>query len=268
MPYAGSIIICPLEIIPSAPVTGFSIKKVELYRRAPFCVKRDGSIYAKNGTFSGRLEAATGTFSGELSAASGTFAGDISAATGTYSSQINVGNNFIVDANGNVTLNGNINMSGGNINWGGNAPSAGDIAELYPYLGSTYIDFTQVSSPYIAANDIGLYGGYFTIYDHSGTELYGSLGYGSGMTSSGKVTDGIVISSSGNTDLGESDYYMIVTDAGVRMQANTTNIYVAGSVASMEAGGNRIYVDASGAYTKVDGVVSKIGTSTGTCVFG
>lgn len=241
---------------------------------APFWVKRDGSIYAKNGTFSGRLEAATGSFTGDVVAT--TFLGDISGATGTFSSQINVGNNFIVDANGNVTLNGNINMSSGNINWGDNYPSGvtedevNDLidASLPAYIKSTYIDFRQVSSPYIAANDIGLYGGYFKIYDYSGNTPYGSLGYGSGMTSSGTVTDGIVISSGGNTDLGDSDYYLIVTDAGVRMQAKTTSIHVSDGTAVMEAGGNQIYVGPSGAYTKVDGVISKIGTSTGTCVFG
>lgn len=227
---------------------------------APFWIKRDGSIYAKNGTFSGRLEAATGSFTGDVVAT--TFLGDISGATGTFSSQINVGNNFIVDANGNVTLNGNINMSSGNINWGDNYPSGvtedevNDLidASLPAYIKSTYIDFRQVSSPYIAANDIGLYGGYFKIYDYSGKTPYGSLGYGTGLAtnSNGELvtTNGIVMSSSGNTDLGSGDDYLIVTGSGVRMQS----------------GNNSIFVTSGGCYYSIGNNTYPIGS--GTCVFG
>lgn len=44
-------------------------------------ISSDGTLTAKNGVFSGRLEGATGTFSGSLSAATGTFAGNIRAET-------------------------------------------------------------------------------------------------------------------------------------------------------------------------------------------
>lgn len=105
---------------------------------APFWVKRDGSIYAKNGTFAGTLDAAKGTFSGSLSAATGTFAGDISAATGTFSSQINVGNNFIVDENGNLVISGNIVFSSNStITWGNKTAQSPD---------SLYNDFTYYDS--------------------------------------------------------------------------------------------------------------------------
>ena len=104
---------------------------------APFWVKRDGSIYAKNGTFAGTLEAAKGTFSGSLSAATGTFAGDISAATGTFSSQINVGNNFIVDENGNLVISGNIVFSSNStITWGNKTTQSPDSL----YNAFTYYD--------------------------------------------------------------------------------------------------------------------------------
>ena len=109
---------------------------------APFWVKRDGSIYAKNGTFAGTLEAAKGTFSGSLSAATGTFAGDISAATGTFGSQINVGNNFIVDANGNVTMTGTVT-------WAGN-PAYDIDSGLTEAEVTTLINSELVSSPNIA----------------------------------------------------------------------------------------------------------------------
>ena len=56
--------------------------------KAPFYVKKDGTLYAKNGTFAGKLEAATGTFKGALSAATGTFSGALSAATGTFAGSL------------------------------------------------------------------------------------------------------------------------------------------------------------------------------------
>lgn len=141
-----------------------------------------------------------------------------------------------------------------------------DSVQLPSYIKSTYIDKTTIKSPTIEANDIGLYGGYFVVKNSSGSTTYGSIGYGSGMSSAGSVTTGVVMSSGGNTGLGSGDYYVIVTDAGVRLQAGTTSMYVTGSMAMMEAGGNQIYVGRAGCYTKMDGTTAKIGT--GTCVFG
>ncbi len=126
--------------------------------KAPFSVKKDGTLYAKNGTFGGKLEAATGTFKGALSAATGTFSGALQAATGTFSGSLSAVNgtftgtlkaanisgdltanssaalvgceicvpnktapNFHVDANGNVTMKGNIKLSG-SITWNNNGP--------------------------------------------------------------------------------------------------------------------------------------------------
>lgn len=149
------------------------------------------------------------------------------------------------------------------------AAEAWDMADsisLPSYIKNTYIDAVTIKSPTIEANDIGLYGGYFVVKNSSGTATYGSFGYGSGMTNTGTVTTGVVVSAGGNTGLGSGDYYMIATNAGVRMQANTTSIYATDGTAGMECGGNSIYVTSNGAYTKVDGVVSEIGT--GTCVFG
>lgn len=141
-----------------------------------------------------------------------------------------------------------------------------DSVQLPSYIKSTYIDKTTIKSPTIEANDIGLCGGYFVVKNSAGNTTYGSIGYGSGMSSAGSVTTGVVMSSGGNTGLGSGDYYVIVTDAGVRLQAGTTSMYVTGSMAMMEAGGNQIYVGSAGCYTKMDGTTAKIGT--GTCVFG
>lgn len=50
------------------------------------------------------------------------FRGDVAITGGT----MNVNNNFIVDADGNLTLNGSINLSGGSITWGENGPPKGE----------------------------------------------------------------------------------------------------------------------------------------------
>lgn len=146
------------------------------------------------------------------------------------------------------------------------AAEAYDMAnsvQMPSYIKNTYIDAVTIKSPTIEANDIGLYGGYFDIYDSSGTTHYGSMGYGSGLTTAGDVTRGVVLSAAGNTNLGESGHYVIATDAGVRMQSETTKVYATDNMAVMEAGGNQIYVGAAGAYIKVGGVISPINGSGG-----
>lgn len=135
-----------------------------------------------------------------------------------------------------------------------------DSMQLPDYIQETYIDRVLIKSPTIEANDIGLYGGYFEIYDSTGKEFYGSMGYGSGLTTAGDVTRGVVLSAAGNTNLGESGNYFIATEAGVRMQAETTKIYAIDNMAVMESGGNQIYVGPAGAYIKVNGVISPIGS--------
>lgn len=96
---------------------------------APFWVKKNGEMRAKNGVFSGKLEAATGSFSGELKAVTGSFMGTVQASrfldsagndmmsNGKFTSDyldvcgLNVNNRFIIDSNGNVTI------RGGSISW-------------------------------------------------------------------------------------------------------------------------------------------------------
>ena len=70
------------------------------------------------------------------------FRGDVEITGGT----MNVNNNFIVDADGNLTINGNINLSNGSIIWGANKPSDG-ISESEA---RTIINNTLVSSPNVA----------------------------------------------------------------------------------------------------------------------
>ena len=138
-----------------------------------------------------------------------------------------------------------------------------DSVQLPAYIKSTYIDFTKVQSPRIEANDIGLYGGYFEIYDGSGRTKYGSLGFGSGLTTAGETTYGMVMSAEGNTDLGEEGNYFIATNAGVRMQSGGSKVFAVDGMAVLESNGNQIYVGASGADIKVGGVISAINGSGG-----
>lgn len=53
-----------------------------------FKILEDGSMVAKNGTFSGTLASANGIFSGELKAAKGTFSGELLAASGSFSGEL------------------------------------------------------------------------------------------------------------------------------------------------------------------------------------
>ena len=260
---------------------------------APFWVKRDGSIYAKNGTFAGTLEAAkgtfagslsaaSGTFSGSLSAATGTFAGDISAATGTYSSQINVGNNFIVDASGNVTMNGNINMSNGNINWGGTdfitESEAIDLineygADVPSYIHSTYIGRTIIKSPTIKGNNMEVYGAY-KVLDASDSTM-GYMGAATGMDATGGITTGVALASSATLSGSGEDgityattgNYVIATSGGCRMQAGNDSIVVTSESAELNYGNGsyRIRVSNNGCQY-YDGSWHNIGSGSGSSI--
>lgn len=63
------------------------------------------------------------------------FRGDVEITGGT----MNVNNNFIVDADGNLTINGNINLSGGKITWGGNYPAGGISAAQAERIAATVV---------------------------------------------------------------------------------------------------------------------------------
>ena len=75
---------------------------------AKFYVKKDGTLYARNGTFSGTLSAAK--VSGALTAADSN--------SWIVGCGINVNNGvFMVDQSGNVTMNGNLTLKNGVISW-------------------------------------------------------------------------------------------------------------------------------------------------------
>lgn len=97
---------------------------------APFYVKRNGDMYARNGTFKGTVTGATFRDASGNSMMNGAyeFMADYLNLNG-----INVGNgNFVVDASGNVSMRGSITMAAGSsINWA-------LVSELNPSSSSAY----------------------------------------------------------------------------------------------------------------------------------
>lgn len=86
---------------------------------APFWVKKNGEMYAKNGTFEGTLKAAR--IEGTLVGAEGSWLRGCGISVGGSNYETGIGN-FYVDEDGNVTMKGSIKMAG-NITWSsGNAP--------------------------------------------------------------------------------------------------------------------------------------------------
>lgn len=143
-----------------------------------------------------------------------------------------------------------INMTG-RIAWGDltdEVQTQINSGNLPGYIKDTYIDFTQVNSPYIRGNNIELRGGTFDIKSGDGKTRYGYIGKGNGHDGTAE-TDGVILSYSGSTGLGTGDYYIIVTSKGVRLQA----------------GNSSIYVTANGCFTETNGQGD---VEIGTCIFG
>lgn len=177
---------------------------------APFSVKKNGDLYAKNGTFKGIVSGAS-----YLDGSGNPMMNDDYQFTAGYLNinGLNVGHgNFVVDANGNVSMKGKISMSpGSSIDWenvtesnlssnsayslastaNSNANSAKSAADAayeraeaaykqansisFPsYIQSTYIDTTTIKSPVIEGGEF--YGGEFNVISNEGTgsfNLYG-----------------------------------------------------------------------------------------------
>lgn len=143
---------------------------------APFWVKRNGDIYAKNGTFGGTLDAAN--VSGSLTAADND--------SWLIGCGIDINNGvFKVEPNGDVTMNGNLVLANGVIKWGNldgsvtgaidNAQDLADYAETLAkqiangtYSNGTFISNREIFSPTIYANE-------FSVFPESKTNLAGGF---------------------------------------------------------------------------------------------
>lgn len=155
---------------------------------APFSVKRDGTIIAKNGEF-GDIQVETVTDPGTQTTTTTTSlvnpiyvgsggcvrSGAVQTVSGTRY-------NFEVDDQGNLTLYGNLTMPlNGKITWGsGSAPGVAEADAIAngDYSGGTFIDGKKIYSPEIYAQsftvvsdqDSGTTDGGFYLYDSSNNE--------------------------------------------------------------------------------------------------
>lgn len=225
---------------------------------AEFWVKKDGQMKASSGTFTGSIEGATGKFSGTIEA-----------------SGVVINGTPITNTTGTMIDSDYVDMTGVTLAWGqiDDKPSNLGVPEYIQDRGInfTLIDDEGLATPYIAADNIDLRGGYFNVKDSTGNNNYGAFGYGIGQY--GKdPTYGVVITSGTTTtvDPNTTTPYMIVTNAGVRMQygtqSNGSEISVEQDSAKLEFGSNSIYVNKDGCYYNDGSGAKKIGS--GVCVFG
>lgn len=179
---------------------------------AKFWVKKDGSIYAKNGTFSGTLS--TAKLSGALTAAD-----DDSWLIGCG---ININDGvFMVDQSGNVTMNGNLTLKNGSITWASlnqsvtstvlgaydaaqeaadDAAAAANTAERIAngtFSGGTFINGREIYAPKIYATEfevvpesVGTSSGGYVLSGYYGSTLYRMLRIGYYAGSAPYVTFG------------------------------------------------------------------------------
>ena len=129
------------------------------------------------------------------------------------------------------------------------------------YLKGTFINGTKISSPEIEGNNIKVYGTFQTIgNDDVGQMVTGYMGAAQGLDESGNVTYGVAIARSWNSsDYNVSNSYVIVTNAGVRLQ------FADNSLAVTRKG---IWLDTSGTAKAYYNNVEIGSGSGGTAVFG
>ena len=234
-----------------------------------------GTVYANAGKFAGELVAASGTFKGTVQAskfldAAGNDMMDNSKWKSDYLSLTGL---EIKDSSGSTVMKFNANgvtMYGGAITWGSDIAAGNisglasvatsgdfdDLADIPKYIKGTYIDFNQVSSPHISGNDIGLYGGRFTVYNNSGQQKHGFIGHATGAATE-TITNGIAMSAGNiaeNISFKTDGNYIIATTEGVRLHS------------SKNGSGVNLYLTPAGAYVDDGDTTIKLGNSV--AVFG
>lgn len=113
------------------------------------------------------------------------------------------------------------------------------------YIKETYIDSTEIQSPSIKGNDISVYGTFQTMgYDQNMNIIStGYMGSAKGMAGDGSITYGVALANSWNPYSYEvSNYYLIVTNAGVRMQAGSNSVVVTSNGIWLDAQVGDIYL--------------------------
>lgn len=129
------------------------------------------------------------------------------------------------------------------------------------YLKGTFINGKKISSPEIEGNNIKVYGTFQTIgNDDVGQMVTGYMGAAQGLDESGNVTYGVAIARSWNSsDYNVSNSYVIVTNAGVRLQFADNSLVVTRT---------GIWLDTSGTAKAYYNNVEIGSGSGGTAVFG
>ena len=108
------------------------------------------------------------------------------------------------------------------------------------YVGGTFIDKTTIKAPTIIGNEIKVYGTFQTVGLNE--NVTGYMGAAQGMTADGVETYGVALSYAWNPDTYEvSDKYVIVTDAGIRMQAGSNRIIVTSGAINIDTGVGKAY---------------------------
>ncbi len=108
------------------------------------------------------------------------------------------------------------------------------------YVGGTFINKTTIKAPTIIGNEIKVYGTFQTVGLNE--NVTGYMGAAQGMTADGTETYGVALSYAWNPDTYEvSDKYVIVTDAGIRMQAGTNQIVVTAGAINITTGVGKAY---------------------------
>lgn len=108
------------------------------------------------------------------------------------------------------------------------------------YVGGTFIDKTTIKAPTIIGNEIKVHGTFQTVGLNE--NVTGYMGAAQGMTADGTETYGVALSYAWNPDTYEvSDKYVIVTDAGIRMQAGTNRIVVTAGAINITTGVGKAY---------------------------
>lgn len=237
-----------------------------------FEVDEDGNVYAGGGTFAGTVYATAGRFHGTIQATDFLDAnGDSMLDTEKRLQGKHLSLSGIEIKNGTQTImkfneNG-VEMYGGAITWKSNISSSkisglasvatsgsfNDLVNKPDYIKSTYIDFSQVNSPNIRGNDIGLYGGHFSIYDSAGTNKYGFIGHATGAATTDKgdaiTTDGVALSASDtaeNISYSTSGNYIIATTKGIRLHSGSNiNLYLTPSGAYYDNGNGTVEIGGS-----------------------
>lgn len=240
---------------------------------APFWVKKNGDIFAKNGTFKGIVSGASFQDRYGNSMMNGNYeftAGYLNL------NGINVGNgNFVVDSSGNVSVRGNITMAyGSSINWANVTEYNASSSEAYQRANDAVNAASYAQSTAIAANSNAQYAiqyaqqnavndeKVFNILTSDGTKFgifsdstYNRLYINANYIRAGTINADIITLGSGyggfRCALGHDgkDYtygammygsggsnYVIATNGGVRMTA----------------GGQAVYVTSSGCYSSME----------------